>query len=113
MSSTIGSVAEETSVVYRNFGWNEYQALRDAGNKFQIGSNFGSKQFWLDQEGITFWNSTSFSKNFTAQITVNNSALEHGYEFLDLGKYRAISFDSQADLNIFNSNMRIDWIQYK
>jgi RHS repeat-associated protein len=102
-----------TTTVYRNFGWNEYKALRTSGNNFQIGTNFGSKQFWLDEAGINWWNSTSFSKNFTAKITVNNSALNHGYRFLDAGKYRAISFDSPGALNIFNRNMKIEWIQYK
>ncbi len=102
-----------TTTVYRNFGWNEYKALRASGNNFEIGSNFGSKQFWLDKEGINWWNSTSFSKNFTAKITVNNSALKQGTNFLDAGKYRAISFDSQEALNIFNKNMKIEWIQYK
>lgn len=102
-----------TTTVYRNFGWNEYKALRANGNNFEIGSNFGSKQFWLDDAGINWWNSTSFSKNFTAKITVNNSALNQGYKFLDAGKYRAISFDSREALNIFNKNMKIEWIQYK
>lgn len=102
-----------TTTVYRNFGWNEYKALRANGNNFEIGSNFGSKQFWLDDAGINWWNSTSFSKNFTAKITVNNNALNQGYKFLDAGKYRAISFDSKEALNIFNKNMKIEWIQYK
>jgi RHS repeat-associated protein len=102
-----------TTTVYRNFGWNEYKALRLSGNNFEIGSNFGSKQFWLDKEGINWWNSTSFSKNFTAKITVNNSAFKQGTKFLDAGKYKAISFDNQGALNIFNNNMKIKWIQYK
>ncbi|MEN5193212.1 DUF6443 domain-containing protein [Sphingobacterium faecium] len=102
-----------TTTVFRNFSMAEYKALRASGNKFEIGTNFGSKQFWLDKEGITWWNGTSFSSNFTAKITVNNNALQHGYKFLDAGKYRAISFDSQGALNIFNKNMKIEWIQYK
>lgn len=108
-----GSSKEGTTAVYRNFGWNEYKALRASGNNFQIGSNFGSKQFWLDKKGIDWWNSTSFSKNFTAKITVNNSALQHGTNFLDAGRYKAISFDSQKALDVFNKNMKIEWVQYK
>lgn len=102
-----------TTTVFRNFGWNEYKAFRANGNNFEIGSNFGSKQFWLDDAGIDWWNSTSFSENFTAKITVNNSALKEGYKFLDAGKYSAISFDSKEALDIFNKNMKIEWIQYK
>ncbi len=102
-----------TTTVFRNFGWGEYSALRANGNNFSIGSNFGSKQFWLDEEGLSWWNSTKFSKSFTAKITVNNTALNYGYKFLDAGKYRAVSFDSQEALDIFNRNMKIEWIEYK
>lgn len=107
-SETVAAAKAETAVVYRSFGWNEYKALRANSNNFEIGSNFGSKQFWLDKEGINWWNGTSFSKNFTAKITVNNSALKHGTNFLDVGKYGAISFDDQVALDIFNRNMKIE-----
>jgi RHS repeat-associated protein len=110
---TVPILKTETTTVYRNFGWNEYKTLRESGNNFVIGSNFGSKQFWLDKEGIDWWTTTPFSKNFTAKITVNNSALSHGTTFLDAGKYNAISFDSQEALDVFNKNMKIEWIQYK
>jgi len=115
LGTSVGTDAidEGTTTVYRNFGWNEYSSLRANGNKFEIGSNFGSKQFWLDKEGINWWNNTSFSKNFTAKITVNNSVLKHGFNFLDAGIYKAVSFDTQDALNIFNSNMKIDWIHYR
>jgi hypothetical protein len=108
-----GAIEDGTTIVYRNFGWNEFNSLRANGNMFEIGSNFGSKQFWLDEQGINWWNNTSFAKNFTAKITVNNEALINGYKFMDAGKYNAISFDSQEALNIFNNNMKIEWIQYK
>jgi hypothetical protein len=44
-------VAEGTTIVYRNFGWTEYLVLRANGNNFEIGPNFGPKQFWLDEAG--------------------------------------------------------------
>ncbi len=104
-------------IVYRNFGWNEYLALRTNGNNFEIGPNFGPKQFWLDDAGINWWNNNKYSRkfggNFTAKIIVNNSALNHGYIFKDAGKYRAVSFDNQEVLDVFNKNMKIEWIEYK
>ncbi len=113
VDASVNEAIEGTTTVYRNFGWNEYNALRANGNNFEIGSNFGSKQFWLDSDGINWWNSTGFSKNFTAEITINKAALQYGTEFMDAGAYRAISFDSPGALNIFNQNMTINWIMYK
>lgn len=110
----MSSFSSTTTTVYRNFGWNEYQNFRVSGNRFQIGTNFGSKQFWLDTEGLNWWTSKpGFSKNFTAKITVKNSALKGGYRFSDAGRYNAISFESQSALDVFNNGMKIEWIRYK
>jgi len=92
--------------VFRNFGPNELAALKANGMNFEIGSNFGSKQFWLDEQGLNWWKGTSFSKPYTATITIEQSALRSGYRFMDAGKYRAISYDSQRMLNAFNKGIK-------
>lgn len=100
------------TTVYRNFGSNELKSLELTNFKrFEIGNNFGSKQFWLDKQGLNWWKTTSFSKPHTAKITVLKSSLKDGFRFEDAGKYKAISFDNQRMLNNFNKgiiNIKID-----
>ena len=102
-----------TTTVYRNFGWNELSSLKLNNGNFTIMENgFGAKQFWLNEKSLNWWKASSFSKPFTAKISVEVNALKHGHYFKDYGQYEAVSFDSQSALNIFNQSMKIEWISY-
>ncbi|HQB19844.1 MAG TPA: hypothetical protein PK495_04630 [Bacteroidales bacterium] len=50
---------------------NKKNALKTNNMNFAIKEGgFGSKQFWLDTKGIDWWESTSFSGNFTGTVNI-------------------------------------------
>jgi len=113
------SNTEQLAILYRNFGWNELNSTREAAWSFSIHPNqFQGKQFWVGESGMQMWNNSSFAKPFTAEITVPKSFVTPGHV-----NYIFMEPDMMIDgfpggtvlpqnLPRFNSDMKINWIQY-
>ncbi len=72
-------VPDELVTLYRNFGWNEYNSIKELGGKFSISPNqYQGKQFWIGESGLTFWNKTTLSKPITAKVTIPRSYITPG-----------------------------------
>jgi hypothetical protein len=66
-------IESETTTLYRNFGWNEFNSIKETGGFSISPDNFAGKQFWIGEPGLKFWMNTDFQKSFTASVTVPTS----------------------------------------
>jgi len=109
---------QNLTVLYRNFGWNEYESLKTIGG-FSIQPNgFQGKQFWIGKSGLEMWLKTSFSKKITVKVLIPNEYITTGNEkYLFLEDVPMIDQHPGGtiiggNLEILNKNMIIEWFQY-
>ena len=110
---------EESAILYRNFGWNELNSIKNNGGKFSIHPNqFQGKQFWVGESGMKMWTNSTFSKPFTAEITIPRSFVTPGnsnYIFME-SNMMIDGFSGGTvlpnNLERFNSAMKINSIRY-
>ena len=115
-----GNNAERnTATLYRNFGWGELNSIKNSGGKFSIHPNhFQGKQFWTGESGLNMWTKSSFVKPFTVGVKVPKSFVTPGHKnFIFMEKNMMIDgFPGgtvlPANLQKFNSGMKIEWIRY-
>jgi hypothetical protein len=109
----------ENAVLYRNFGWNELASLKATGGKFTIHpSQFQGKQFWVGESGLNMWTNSTFSKPFTARVSIPKSFVTPGnkdYIFLE-SDMMIDTFPGgtvlPSNLERFNAAQTIEWIRY-
>jgi hypothetical protein len=119
--------AEEMVYLYRNFGWNEYAAIKSTGGfSFSPGA-FGGKQFWIGESGMDFWRGQrSFVKPVDIKISIPKSFITYGhpnYLFSEgvtelyrglpnIDTYPGGTIATQYNLNRLNETMRIIYFRY-
>lgn len=108
-----------TTTLYRNFGWPEFNSVLELRYFSLHPDYFQGKQFWVGESGINMWRNSSFSMHFTAKVSIPTVYVTPGdSKYLFLESDRIIDMHPGGtilshNLPIFNSVMKIDWIQYK
>ena len=61
----------ERALLYRNFGWNEYNSFVENNGKFSIQEDgFQGKQFWIGKEGLNMWENSNFVKPISVELSI-------------------------------------------
>jgi RHS repeat-associated protein len=118
-SVTNMATSEPNATLYRNFGWNELNSIKESGGDFSIHpGQFQSKQFWVGESGLDMWTKSTFAKPFTAKISIPESFVTPGsvnYIFLE-PDMTVDGFPGGTvlpqNLQLFNSVKTIQWIRY-
>lgn len=120
-----GSSPEEMVTLYRNFGWNEYNAFKESKSFSIQSTGFSGKQFWIGEDGLNWWKKTDWAKPFDISIQVPKSFIdpthsnyiftETGYDIMDglphIDGYPGGTV-SPSNMGLFNSIFNVNWLRY-